>query len=460
MRKFDIVVIGAGISGLSVAKKAAKLGFSVCLIEKSKVGGKFLWSETFPSAFFSEAAKKFEEIKSNRSIGLNSKLDFDFDFFLKKMNKSVVKVYEKNSPDELSRLGIKVVFGFPKFINKNVVELNNENIYAKKFVLATGSKNYIPNIEGLDSVKFLDFKSFFSLKKLPKSICIVGGGIKGVELSFALSVFGCQVALLEQNSRILYGFDRDVSDFVNELLEKKGVKIFNDVLIKKVSHASGKNIVEAVTDKKKVLVKSDHVFFAMGDLACVEGLNLPAAGIRFDEGGIKINKRCRTNVKKIFACGSVAGSRDVSCSIHQADILLSNILHIPKYFNFENVVQKISIDPEIAVLGKVEKDFSSKVVDSVKVYFKDIDACSYKCCNSGFLKVILKKSKIVGVVLVCREASVLINNYLFALGKNFSVLRKLSFPVPSLAEINSFILEKFEKKSRLKNFFIKVSGRF
>ncbi|HDD70900.1 MAG TPA: NAD(P)/FAD-dependent oxidoreductase [Candidatus Woesearchaeota archaeon] len=458
MRRFDVVVIGAGIAGLRVAKQASKVGLDVCLIEKNRSGGKYVWWD-IPLDLLTWASRKIREISDSEDFGFSVKQDFDFVMLLKRIRQASSKLYERISSEELGRLGIKVLRGAPRFVSKNVLELNNEKIVGRKFVIATGSKPYIPNFEGLDSVKFLTSEDLLSLKKLPKSVCVIGGGVTGVELAFSLSRFGCQVALLEQSSKILADFDDDIGAFVQDLLEKSGVKVFSDVLIKKVYHHSKRRVVEAITDKKKVIIKSDELFLATGKLAYTEGLNLNAARVRFDEDGIKVNKRCRTSSRKIFACGDVTRSVCASQAVHQADVVLANLLNIPKFVNFSKIPLVVSTDPVIAMVGKTEKDLSKNKFRTIRVEFKDVDVGKYKSAE-GFLKLVLRGSKIVGVVLAHRFASELINNYALVIGKNIRVLRKIIFPIPGLAQINSLALEKFfRKKNGLKNALLRLSGK-
>ncbi len=459
MRRFDIVVLGGGAAGLHIAKKAALLNLDVCLIEKNKLGGSYLWWNTVPFNVLSEASKMFTELKRAKSLGINTKRDFDFSALIKKIHETNKEIYDSISPEELKRLGIKVLFGSPKFINKKALELKGEKIFARKFVLATGSKPLVPSIEGLEDSKYLLAKDLFTLKKLPKSVCILGAGMSGVELAFALSRFGCQVALLEQNSRILAEFDKHVGFFVSDMLEKQGVKIFTDVLVKRISHSAKRKLIESITDKKKIVIKTDEIFLATGRIPMLDEINLPATGIKFTEGGcIKVGKRCKTSVMNIFACGDVTGMTYADCAVHQADVVLSNILHIPKMVNFKKIPVVLHIDPEIAVLGRTEKDIADKRgFNTVKVEFKEIDASKYKG-NKGFLKLILKKSKIIGVILASRNSSELINNYVLMLGKNIKNLKKISFPIPSLSNINNKALDKFKKKDFFNSFY-RLIGR-
>lgn len=461
MRHFDVVVIGGGIAGVHVAKLAASCSLDVCLIEKNKLGGSYLHWDTVPFNVLSEAAKKYKEVRDAKFLGIDCRRDFDFSSLLKRVDKTLSQISSNKFNEEyLGRIGVKVLKGSPKFLSKTVVELNHEKISAKKFVLATGSKPYVPNIEGLDSVNYLNSKDIFSLKNLPKSITILGGGMTGVELSFALSRFGCQVALLEQNSRILEFFDKDVSLYVKEILEKAGVKVFEDVLIKKVYHHSKRDVVEAINEKKKIVIKSDNLFLATGRMANVDDLDLSATGIKFDAAKVVVNKKCRTSSRKIFACGDVTGLMFASYAVHQADVIVSNLFHFQKFVDYRSVPIVLHTDPEIALLGRDEKSLKDcKSLRSVKVDFKDVDAGLFKD-NEGFVKVVLKGSKIVGVVVASRNASETINSYSAVIDKNISSLRKISFPVASLNAVNSLILEKISKKKGVfRHLLFKVAGR-
>ncbi len=448
MRRFDVVVIGGGIAGVHFAEKASEIGLDVCIIENNKLGGNYLFNHEVPFNVLTSSASCFTDIKTAKSLGFISKKDFDFTLLQKKISDVVSDVGDSFSLEKLNKKGIKVLFGSPKFINRKALELKSEKIFAKKFVIATGSKPLIQSIEGLDTSKYLLPKDIFILKKLPKSICIIGGGMTGVELAFSLARFGCQVALLEQTGRIVPEFDKDVSQYVKEVLEKNSVKIFTDVLIKRISYHSKRNVVEAICLKKKIIIKCDNLFVATGRIPRLDNLNLEATGIKFSEEGIKVNKRCRTNKFNIFACGDVTGVMKGNYAIHQADIVLSNICFNPKKVCFSSIPDVLHIDPEVSILGKQEDSIDfRKSTSTIKVNLSEINSSKYQN-TKGFLKLILSRSKLVGVVLAVKNSSSIINNYRFVLDKNIDLLKKLSFPKLSISQMNEIALEKFHKNKK------------
>jgi len=166
---YDIVVIGGGAAGLTVATGSVKLGLKVALIEKEKLGGDCLYYGCVPSKTLLHSAKVASLIRRAEEFGLNETfLSFEFEKVISHVWDIIHKIEEHDDPERFREMGVDVIFGEPRFISSREIEVNGKIIKSKKFVISTGSRSLIPPIEGLKETGFITHVDVFHLKKLPK----------------------------------------------------------------------------------------------------------------------------------------------------------------------------------------------------------------------------------------------------------------------------------------------------
>ncbi|MER3445831.1 MAG: hypothetical protein C4291_02880 [Candidatus Dadabacteria bacterium] len=177
MDNYDIIVIGGGAAGLTVASGSVKFGLKVALIEKRKTGGDCTWSGCVPSKTLIQSAKVVSLIRRAKEFGLNeTPVSFDFANVIGHVQDVINKIGEHDDPERFKKMGVDVIFGEPKFLSPMELEINGRKIKGKKFVISTGSRSFTPPIEGLKETGFITHVEAFHLKTLPQSIIIIGGG--------------------------------------------------------------------------------------------------------------------------------------------------------------------------------------------------------------------------------------------------------------------------------------------
>lgn len=222
---YDIVAIGGGAAGLVSAKMAAKIGKRTAIIEKDKLGGECTWHGCVPSKTLIRVGKAIKEASSLSNFGINAELKVNDTSSIMNHVKSIVgKIYDTHKPEDLKREGIDIIFGSPRFIDNNRVEIDDRVISSRRFIICTGSSALIPPIKGLERVAYLTNESFFALKDLPSSILIIGAGNIGVELAQALNRTGSQVHLVEMMDQILINEDKELSQGLERILTAEGLK--------------------------------------------------------------------------------------------------------------------------------------------------------------------------------------------------------------------------------------------
>jgi pyruvate/2-oxoglutarate dehydrogenase complex dihydrolipoamide dehydrogenase (E3) component len=465
---YDLIVIGAGSGGLTVASGASAIGAKVLLIEKEKIGGDCTHYGCVPSKALINIANKYANLKN-----LIKNYEIDIEKVLEEVKLKVSEIYSHETPDEIKKLNIDVEIGFAKFKSKNSIFVNGKEYFAKYFVISTGARARIPPIKGLEKINYLTNKEIFCPKKF-NSITIIGSGPIGSELGQAFSNLNIKVNILERRNKILGREDLEASNLLEKIFLDDGINIFKNVEILKIEENNGKKFVHVlnkIENKIKVL-ESDEVLISVGRIPNIEGLDLENAGVKYDERGIFINNKTQTSNKNIFAIGDVArGFQFTHFANHQAKVALANIIFkIPFKFEREVIPRVTFTNPEIASVGLNELDLEKegKVLNKdffiLKKEYSEIDRAVTDDNEDGFFKVMVNnKGYILGAVLVGKNSGELIGEISLAM-KNKIKITKLAdtiHPYPTYSYGLRHCADQFRilKFSSLKKKMIKVFFR-
>ena len=237
-KKFDLVVIGAGSGGLAAAKRAARHGARVCIVEGDKIGGTCVIRGCVPKKLMVYASNSRQNILNSTGYGLTyEKLSFDSKVLLKSIKNEVNRLSELHL-NALEKLKITTIRGWGRFKNKDHLDIIDcdkksvlDTISAEKFLISVGGKPIKLNIPG--SEFSWSSNEIFELEKLPESILIIGGGYIACEFACIFNNLGIHVTQLLRSNNLLNGFDLDLSSSLKETMKSSGVRlIFNDELIK------------------------------------------------------------------------------------------------------------------------------------------------------------------------------------------------------------------------------------
>ncbi|SHH69969.1 dihydrolipoyl dehydrogenase family protein [Clostridium grantii] len=459
MKQYDVVVIGAGAGGLTAAYTA--LGFSkkVALIDKNKPGGECTWSGCVPSKALINIA---EEIHMAKKFNLNLKIDSTE--VMERVTKVIENVYSNENPEKLINDGIDYINGFARFIDKNTIEVNNEQIKAKKIIIATGSSPLVPPINGLDKVDYLTNESIFTLKKLPESLIVLGGGPIGIELAQALNRIGVKVKVIEMLPKILFREEPELVSMLHDRLESEGIEIYTGTKAIEVNSDNGKVSVKVQKNEEEFEIEGESILLALGRKANLEGLDLNKVGIEISRKGIEVDNHLETSLKGVYAIGDVVGPYNFS---HMANVqgitaVQNAVLPINKKINYQNVAWCSYTDPELARAGMLETEAREKFGDSIRVYthsYDHIDRAMTKENSIGLVKVILdKKGKVLGASILGDRAGEIISEIqvVKTLGVNFGKLADVIHPYPTYAEVLNKIGKKVKVDNLLNNPIVKL----
>jgi len=404
--RFDLIVVGAGSGGLAAAKRAAKYGAKVCIVEGDKIGGTCVIRGCVPKKLMVYAANSRKNIINSKGYGLTyEKLSFDSKFLLKSIRNEVDRLSEFHF-NALDKLKINLIKGWGRFKNKHqldVIALDRnsilETISAEKFLISVGGKPIKLNIPG--SEFSWSSNEIFELENLPESILIIGGGYIACEFACIFNNLGINVTQLLRSNNLLNGFDFDLSSSLKEAMISSGIKlIFNDELLK----------IEKKEKFFDFILKSGQKFnaesflYAIGREPNLDSLNIQELELKMNGKFIEVNELNQTNQPNIFAIGDVIDKPNLTpVAIEQGRVFSDNFYgNLRRSINYEYIPKAVFSNPEIATVGLTEKQAISRYgeenIEIFKCKFKPMSN-TFKNINSKcLLKLLVNKSndKVIG----------------------------------------------------------------
>ena len=474
---YDIGIIGGGAAGLTVASGAAQLGARTLLIEKEPaLGGDCLHYGCVPSKTLIRSAHVYHDMQHADRFGLPKIVPppVDFSRIAERIRDVIAVIQEHDSEERFCKLGAQVAFGTVFFKNDHTVDLNGRAISAKTWVIATGSSPAVPPIPGLKNVDYITNREIFSLKTLPGSMVVLGGGPIGIEMAQAFNRLGTAVSVVDRAGHILGKEDPDMADAVQAIMASEGVKFYMGTAIQDVSETGEKkNVTLVMEDGASVVLTADTVLVAMGRSVNVDSLWLASAGVVYEPTGIIVDARLRTSQKHIFAAGDVSGGYQFTHAAgYEGGVVVSNaVFRLPRKVDYTWLPWCTFTDPELASIGMNERAARAAGIDySVWTEaFRDNDRGLAEGQAEGRIKLILdKKEKPLGVQILGPRAGDLIAEWVAALngGVKLSTLASAIHPYPTLGEISKRVTGSVfspkifsEKVQKGLKFFFNLKGR-
>lgn len=428
--RYNLVVIGAGTGGLVTSIISAGLGAKVALIEKHLMGGDCLNVGCVPSKAILRSAKVMGDINTADQFGINIPAGTTVDFAkaMERLRRVRADISHVDSAARYSDEGIDVFMGEATFTGPHTIDVGGQELTFKKAVVATGSRPFVPPIEGLEDVGYMTNETVFSLTEQPKRIAVIGGGPIGCELAQAFRRLGSEVVLFHNSDHILNREDADAADIVQNVFIREGIKLYLQNRVVKVEQTDTGKLIHFTCPTDTGTVEVDEVLVSTGRVPNVEGIGLEAAGVDYDlRKGIIVNDYMQTTASHIYAAGDVAiPYKFTHLADHTARIVVKNAL-----FHGFGKFSKLVIpwctytDPEIAHVGLYPQEAAEQglEIDTFKVDFDDVDRAITDGETEGFVKVHVKKGTdtILGATIVARTAGDMINEFNIAMVANIGL---------------------------------------
>ncbi|WP_170442197.1 dihydrolipoyl dehydrogenase family protein [Ruegeria arenilitoris] len=438
--KTDILVIGAGSGGLSVAAGASQMGADVILLEGHKMGGDCLNYGCVPSKALLASAKLAHAQSHAAPFGVADHApQVDYAAAKDHVRDVIAQIEPMDSQERFEGFGVRVIRDWGTFLSPTQVQAGDFVITPRRVVLATGSSPLVPPIPGLDGVPFETNETIFDLRDKPDHLLIIGGGPIGMEMAQAHVRLGCKVTVIE-GARALGKDDPEAAAVVLEALRAEGVEILEHAMVARVRGKAG--AVEVVTEDG-VVHAGTHLLLAVGRKANTDRLNLQAAGIDRTHTGIKVDDSLRTTNRKVYAIGDVAGGLQFThvAGYHAGVIIRSALFGLRSKAKTAHIPWATYTDPELAQVGLTEAQARDRHGDRVEIARFDYahnDRAVAERKTTGFIKVMVVKGRPVGAAIVGHQAGELINLWSLALANNLkmSQIAAMVSPYPTIGELN------------------------
>ena len=438
--KADILVIGAGSGGLSVAAGAVQMGAKVILLEGHKMGGDCLNFGCVPSkALIASAKAAYGQAHASEFGVSNVTPQIDYAAAKDHVRDVIATIEPVDSQERFEKLGVHVIREFGTFVSPTEVKAGEHLIKARRVVIATGSSPFVPPIPGLDAVPFETNETIFELREKPEHILIIGGGPIGMELAQAHIRLGCAVTVIE-GEKALGKDDPEAAAVVLDNLRAEGVMIEENAMADKITGQAGAIEVHA---KDGRVFKGSHLLLAVGRKTNTDALNLDAAGIETTRAGIKVDAGMRTSNRKVYAIGDVAGGLQFThvAGYHAGVIIRSMLFGLPAKTSMAHIPWATYTDPELAQVGLTEAQARETHGERLEVARFDIhhnDRAIAERKTKGFIKVMIVKGRPVGATIVGHQAGELITMWSLAIANKLkmSQISAMVAPYPTIAEVN------------------------
>lgn len=417
---YDVVIIGSGAGGGVAAHTLARAGKHVAIIEADHIGGECPNFGCVPTKALLQAAETLEVAQNSQQFGIKTgEITVNFNSIQKWREKAVYRTGTHLGDQAYKSEGVTSIHGRAHFLNKHTVSIGKQRISAKKFIISTGTRDFIPPIEGIKEVGYITYKDAIEMKKPPETMFIVGGGAIGCEFAQYFSTFGVKLHMAEFAPRLLSKEDKEVGEIVQAIFERRGIKVHVATEVKSVKKVDGKKVVTFVTDGKSREVKVDEILMAAGKIPNTD-LGLENAGVEYDRRGIHTNPEMQTTAKHIYATGDVVGPYAFThMASYQSRIAAHNILHNEKVIaKYHAVPRCVFVEPEVATVGLTEVEAREKypALKIAAVPISIIGRSNTTNKDVGFVKVIATapKGKIVGAAIVAPRAGEMLHELALA----------------------------------------------
>jgi len=436
---FDLVAIGSGPAGQRAAVQAAKLGKHVAVIEKNRcIGGVCVETGTIPSKTFREAVWA---VTAAPAVGARPTAEQ----LLVRVS-DVVRREIDVLDNQLRRNDITVIRGEAQFQDPHTLLVHSENgsraVRASTIVVAVGTRAMTPPGAVIDGEVAITSDDIIRLKRLPRAMTVVGGGVIGIEYASIFAMLGIQVTVVERRDRVLDFVDREIVDELVHQMRKRNVTFrFGETVERfEVSSEPPRRGVLFLESGKRIV--SDLVLFSAGRTGATDRLNLAAAGLAADDRGrLGVDADFRTSVPHVYAAGDVIGHPSLAAtSSEQGRLAACHAFGIPAGAMGSHFPVGIYAIPEISMVGATEQELTqAKIPYEIGIArYREIARGQILGDDSGLFKMLFHRAdrRLLGAHAIGTQATELIHigQAVLGLGGGLDYFMRTVFNYPTLAE--------------------------
>lgn len=413
-----ILIIGAGPGGYETAAEAAKRGFEVTLVTEGPFGGTCLNEGCIPTKTLVHCDGTLVEAQARKA--------------------EVVSQLRAGVASLLSNKLITVVQGHAAFRDAKTVVVDGNAYTADKFIIATGSVPAVLPVPGADRPSVLDSTGILALEEVPARLCVIGGGVIGLEFASIFRKFGAEVTVVEYAKEVLPNFDSDLAKRLRLALKARGIAVETGACVTEI----GDGFVRYEKKGETVDVPCDKVLMAVGRRPRVDDLGLEAAGVTYSRRGVAVDDNLQTNVPDIYAIGDVNARLMLAhVATFQGRRALNHIQGLPDRIRFDLVPGAVFTVPEAASVGLSEDAAKERgmAVKCLKSFYRANGKAVSMGETEGYCKWVTdaESGKILGCHLLGAHSSDLVHEatVLLNFGASVDDLKNIIHAHPTLSEV-------------------------
>ena len=491
---FDVAVIGGGSGGYAAARTVAGAGLKTAVIEGGEeVGGLCILRGCMPTKALLYAAEVMHLARHPEPWGIRAgKVGFDFKKVMARKN-ALIREFADYRVQQLNNRKFKFFRANARFLDAHTVELNLPDLTgadsarqrlglrqssatleldavrgkapegwrtpkpggnfltAKHFVIATGSVVAPSPLPQLDEIGFITSDDALALKRLPKSLIILGGGAVACEFAQFFARFGVKVTLVQRSGHILKEFDADAGTEIEKVFRREGIRVFTGTKLLDAKRKGKMKTISFEQNGRTVSVSAEEILFALGRVPNTASLGLEPAGVTTENGRIITNRKMQSSAPHIFAAGDCTGPHEiVHIAIQQGETAVHNIVK-PKSLrrmDYRLLISVVFTEPQAAFVGLTENEATMRKIPFLAAShpFNDHGKSLIMEAKDGFVKLLAhpKSGEILGGSCVGPAGGELIHEIVAAMAKRTTVHELAAMPHyhPTLAEIWTYPAEE------------------
>lgn len=460
MKQYDAIVIGSGQAGPSMASTLAAQGHTVAIAEGYRFGGSCVNYGCRPTKVLIASARAAHIARRGADFGVEIP---HFSINWQRVRERVVGIIENTSQDIEAWLrgvdGVDVYAHYAHFEGRSTsgqyrVRVGDDLIAAPRVFLNTGTRARIPDIEGIEHVKWLDSEKLLRLEQLPEHLIILGGSYIGLEMGQAFRRLGSRVSIIEHAASVIDREDPDIKQEVQRVLTAEGITIYPNSIPFKAEHTTNGGVrvsIRSTTDHTEHILEGSHWLIAVGRLPNTDWLNLASVGVNSDSRGfVEVDAGLQTSAPGIYALGDINGKGAFThTSYHDFEIVRDNLLHgRDRKWTDRTMAYNLYTDPPLGRVGMSETEARAsgrKVLMAVKP-MKQIGRAIEQDETAGFIKVLVDADtkRFLGAAVLGFHGDEVIQviSYYMATGATYHAMRE-ALPIhPTIAEFLPTILSE------------------
>jgi pyruvate/2-oxoglutarate dehydrogenase complex dihydrolipoamide dehydrogenase (E3) component len=461
---FDVAILGGGSAGYAAARTAAAAGLTTAVIEGGReVGGLCILRGCMPTKALLYAAEVLHRVRHPQPWGIRSgNVSFDFKRVMARKD-ALIREFAEDRIRQFRAGPFRFIRAQAVFRDRHTLELKSPagrrrgTITARHFIVATGSRVAPPPLPQLNQAGFLTSDQAVELKKLPRSLLILGGGAVACEFAQFFARFGVAVTLIQRSPRLLKEFDADAAEAIENVFRREAIQVFTGTKLLDAQRKGKRKCVWFEHQGKTKSVSAEEIFFALGRIPHTAGLGLERAGVKTEaDGRIITDEFLQTSAPHIFAAGDCTGPHEiVHLAVQQGEIAARNIAKPGSArMDYRLLISIVFTDPQVAFVGLTEKAAAANHLPFVTASypFNDHGKSLIMEARDGFVKLLAdpQSGEILGGSCVGPAGGELIHEIVVAMAKRMTVGELAALPHyhPTLVEIWTYPAEELAGKIR------------